>query len=82
MSLGWRLPERQSLSVAADGFIVVDHQELKTTFHQSPLKSLRVLMSQIRKGVQEIDKTDLGKVLDGKLLHPCDFHQPQAQQQQ
>jgi hypothetical protein len=72
----------ESLTVAADGFIVVDYQELKTTFYQSPLKSLRVLMSQIWKDGQEIDKTDLNKVLDVKLLHSYDFHQPQAQQQQ
>jgi hypothetical protein len=68
--------------IAADGFIVVGRQGSKTTFHQSPLKFLRVPMSQIRKDGQEVDKTDLGKVLGGKLLHPSDFRQPQAQQQQ
>jgi hypothetical protein len=30
-------------------------------------------MSQIRKDGQEIDKTYLGKLLNGKLLEECDF---------
>jgi hypothetical protein len=63
----------EGLNVAADGFIVGGTQRSKTTFRQSPLKFLKVLMSQVRKECQEIDKTHMGKVLDGKLLCPCDF---------
>ena len=60
-------------SVAADGFIITDAQRLGSPFHQSPLKFLKILMSQIRKGCQDISKTHIGKVLDGKLLRESDF---------
>ncbi|KAL4918901.1 hypothetical protein BDW62DRAFT_200300 [Aspergillus aurantiobrunneus] len=65
----------EGLTVAADGFILAatDDQQLQATFTKSPLKFLQVLMSQIRKNGQEIDKTDIGRVLDGKLLCPDDF---------
>ncbi|KAB8071219.1 hypothetical protein BDV29DRAFT_159701 [Aspergillus leporis] len=71
-----KIPE--ILSIAADGFVTEGSQGSRTTFHQSPLRFLKVLMSQIRKDCQEIDKTHVGKLLDGKLLRPCDFHQPSA----
>ncbi|KAE8334599.1 hypothetical protein BDV24DRAFT_170024 [Aspergillus arachidicola] len=72
----------EHLTVAADGFIIEGHTESKSTFHQSPLKFLKVLLSQIRKDGQEIDKTHLGKILDGKLLHPDEFHRHHMQAQQ
>ncbi|KAL4895588.1 hypothetical protein BDV59DRAFT_211254 [Aspergillus ambiguus] len=61
-----------NMVVAADGWIVSGGQQTRT-FKQSPLKFLRVLMSQIRKDGQEIDKTHLGKIIDGKLLSKVDF---------
>lgn len=64
--------------VAADGFIVQGNQASSTAFHQSPLKFLKVLMSQIRKDCQEIDKTHLGHIVDGRLLCPSDFLIPQS----
>ncbi|OJJ65727.1 hypothetical protein ASPBRDRAFT_79658 [Aspergillus brasiliensis CBS 101740] len=60
------------LAVAADGFIV-ENQQAGAKFTQSPLRFLKVFMSQIRKDGQEIDKTHLGKILDGKLLLMADF---------
>lgn len=51
-------------AVAADGFIV-EMNKLS--------KCLKAVMSQIRKDGQEISKTHLGKILDGKLLHLSDF---------
>ncbi|RAK76570.1 uncharacterized protein BO72DRAFT_497067 [Aspergillus fijiensis CBS 313.89] len=62
----------EGLAVAADGFIV-EQQEAGAKFTKSPLRFLRVFMSQIRKDGQEIDKTHLGKILDGKLLLMADF---------
>lgn len=59
--------------VAADGFILAKGELSIRTFTQSPLKCLKTLMSQIRKDGQEISKTHLGKILDGKLLYPSDF---------
>jgi hypothetical protein len=60
----------EGLTVAADGFIVAPDRAM---FTRSPLKFLKVLMSQIRKDGQEIDKTHVGKLLDGKLLAMDDF---------
>ena len=60
----------EGLTVAADGFIVSPD---KARFTKSPLKFLKVLMSQIRKDGQEIDKTHIGRLLDGKLLEMDDF---------
>ncbi|KAI9370544.1 hypothetical protein BJX61DRAFT_544525 [Aspergillus egyptiacus] len=62
------VPTPEGVTVAADGFIVGN-----TNFTKSPLKFLRLLMSQIRKDGQEIDKTHLGRLLDGKLLSMTDF---------
>lgn len=62
-----------NLTVAADGFIVAGHQGTKTPFSQSPLKFLKILMSQIRTDCLEIDKTHIGKIVEGRSLHPCDF---------
>ncbi|OJZ80454.1 hypothetical protein ASPFODRAFT_147945, partial [Aspergillus luchuensis CBS 106.47] len=62
----------EGLVVAADGFIV-ENQQAGAKFTQSPLRFLKVFMSRIRKDGQEIDKTHLGKILDGKLLLMADF---------
>lgn len=62
----------EGLVVAADGFIV-ENQQAGAKFTQSPLRFLKVFLSQIRKDGQEIDKTHLGKILDGKLLLMEDF---------
>lgn len=59
--------------VAADGFIMAMDKPSTTTFTKSPLTCLKRLMSQMRKDGQEIGKTQVGKILDGKLLYPSDF---------
>lgn len=64
----------ESLTIAADGFILAaEDGKFEAKFSKSPLKFLKVLMSQIRKDGQEIDKTHLGRLLDGKLLGEDDF---------
>ncbi|KAJ5168682.1 uncharacterized protein N7482_004276 [Penicillium canariense] len=61
------------LLVAADGFIEQRGVGAKSTFHQSPLKFLSILMSQMRKDCQEIGRTHLGRILSGQLLSVSDF---------
>ncbi|KAL2821232.1 hypothetical protein BJX63DRAFT_427905 [Aspergillus granulosus] len=63
----------QGQTVALDGFILASNNKLTTNFSQSPLRFLKVLMSSIRKECQKIDKTHMGKLLDGRLLTPRDF---------
>ncbi|KAL4796122.1 hypothetical protein BDV19DRAFT_388541 [Aspergillus venezuelensis] len=67
----------EGMKVSADGFIISapDGNPLPSTFKNSPLKFLKVLMSQIRKDGQEIDKTHIGRILDGKLLTEEDFRE-------
>ncbi|KAL4749322.1 hypothetical protein BDW72DRAFT_214126 [Aspergillus terricola var. indicus] len=60
----------EGLTVSPDGFIMTPD---KAKFTKSPLKFLKVLMSQIRKDGHEIDKTHIGRMLDGKLLTVGDF---------
>jgi hypothetical protein len=62
-----------NFTVAADGFILRGNVTSKSTFSQSPLKFLQVLLSQIRKDGQDISKTHIGKLLDGRLLELRDF---------
>lgn len=65
----------EGMTVAADGFIqaAANSPEMPSTFRSSPLNFLMVLMSQIRRDGQEIDKTHVGQVLDGKSLRVDDF---------
>jgi hypothetical protein len=58
------------LCVDAHGFI---RDNEGAAFRQSPIKFLKVLMSQIRKDAQDIDKTHVGRILNGLLLSPSDF---------
>ncbi|KAH1292944.1 hypothetical protein KXX11_009488 [Aspergillus fumigatus] len=62
-----------NFTVAADGFILQGNVTSKSTFSQSPLKFLQVLLSQIRKDGQDISKTHIGRLLDGRLLELRDF---------
>lgn len=63
------------LIVAADGFIKPGCDGNKSVFSHSPLKFLEVLMSQIRKDSQRIERTHIGKIVTGRLLFPEDFQQ-------
>jgi hypothetical protein len=60
------VPTRDGLIVAPDGFITAGNKQPR--FAQSPLKFFKLLISQIRNDGQEINKTHVGKLLDGKLL--------------
>jgi hypothetical protein len=62
----------EGLVVAADGFIQQGSAGA-SSFHQSPLKFLAVLMSQIRKDCQEIGRSHVGRILNGQLLSVSDF---------
>lgn len=62
--------------VAADGFILKDGRDggkSRCTFTHSPVKFLKVLMTKIRRNCEGVDKTDMGKILDGRLLLRSDF---------
>jgi hypothetical protein len=79
LGLAWEKAE-EGWVVAADGFIVQDDSGLWTsgsTFSDSPVKFLKVLMTKIRRNCDGIDKTHMGRILDGRLLRPSDFGEPE-----
>ena len=55
----------------ADGFLMpaVGKWGLK----DSPVNFFRVLLTKVRRDCEGVEKTHLGKVLDGALLEPNDF---------
>ncbi len=55
----------------ADGFIVEDSNGRRPG--TSPVKFLQALMSTIRRNGRAISKTDMGDILEGKLLDRSHF---------
>lgn len=70
-------PTEGLVILEADGFIPPDLKEGKVTnqsgFTKSPVKFMKVLMSGIRQNCEAIEKTCMGKILDGVLLTEEDF---------
>ncbi|KIW82284.1 hypothetical protein Z517_05311 [Fonsecaea pedrosoi CBS 271.37] len=67
---------KEGSTIAADGFIIRDcngQVHSASTFRDSPVSCLRVLMTKIRKNCEEIGKTHMGAILGGRLLSPSDF---------
>ncbi|KAF7592067.1 hypothetical protein BBP40_000733 [Aspergillus hancockii] len=78
LGIAWRPMGRGSI-VAADGFILNkdEHSEESATsiFSHSPIPFLKVLMSQIRRSDEGIEKTHLGRMFDGMILRQKDFEE-------
>ena len=77
LNLAWKKAENGCI-VAADGFILTD--EIRkgisgsvSRFKDSPINFLKALMMKIRRNCEGIDKTHMGKMLNGILLEPSDF---------
>ncbi|KAE8440778.1 hypothetical protein EG329_006578 [Mollisiaceae sp. DMI_Dod_QoI] len=76
LGLAWEKSEEGSV-VAADGFILKDKKTgaPTSTFKDSPVKFLKVFLTKIRRNCETIDKTHMGKLLDGTLLTRADFEE-------
>lgn len=75
LGLAWKATEEGCI-VAADGFILQRGDgSPESTFEYSPVKFLRVLLTKIQRNCEGIEKTHMGKLLDGRLLLPSDFGQ-------
>ncbi|KAJ2892636.1 uncharacterized protein MKZ38_009532 [Zalerion maritima] len=68
--------EDGEVETAADGFILCPPHRNKSTFRSSPVQFVKVLMAEIRRNCDSIDKTHLGKILDGSFLTEEDFQRP------
>ncbi|TVY81339.1 hypothetical protein LSUE1_G008843 [Lachnellula suecica] len=75
LGLAWEVA-KPGCVVAADNFIIKSNRGsgvAKSTFKSSPVKFLKVLMTRIRRNCEGVDKTHMGKLLDGIILTPADF---------
>jgi hypothetical protein len=73
LGLAWDKSE-EGCVVAADGFIL-QNDKVKSTFKNSPTRFLKVLMTKVRRNCESIEKTHMGKILDGRLLTRADFEE-------
>ncbi|KAK7740939.1 hypothetical protein SLS53_005002 [Cytospora paraplurivora] len=86
LRLSWH-DASEGTKVASDGFIVSEPPRTSnntdgpaastlaqaSTFTESPVKFLKVFLMMARRDCQPIEKTHVGKVLDGALLRKTDF---------
>lgn len=77
LGLAWNA-EEQGTTVRADGFILPGRRSKnRSEFTQSPVQFLKLLFSKIRRDCGGIEKTHMGKILDGMLLTHEDFEDRQ-----
>ncbi len=71
LSLAWRplSAADENVTVETDGFIVGGSGK----FTKSPVQSIKVLLTTLRRDCQEVDKTHWGRILGGEFLTEADF---------
>ncbi|KAK7426741.1 hypothetical protein QQZ08_006777 [Neonectria magnoliae] len=78
LGLAWSTPE-DLVVLQADGFIPPGLREgnvvNRSGLTRSPVKFIKVLMMRIRQSGKSIEKTHMGKILDGVLLTTDDFEE-------
>ncbi|KAF7555952.1 hypothetical protein G7Z17_g1782 [Cylindrodendrum hubeiense] len=76
LGLAWRAAE-ESVPLGPDGFIPPGFENgnfvNNSGFSKSPVRFLKVLMAKIRQECELIEKTHVGKILEGERLHEDDF---------
>ena len=71
LGLAWR-PPSHGMTVEADGFIT-GGGDRQSGFCKSPVKSIKVLLTTLRRECREIGGTHWGKVIGGEILTKVDF---------
>jgi hypothetical protein len=69
LGLAWKAME-DGIEVQPDGFIVDGRG---TAFTKSPVHFMRVLMAKIRRNGEAIEKTHMGRMLEGECLEKDSF---------
>lgn len=76
LGLAWRAAD-ESIPLGPDGFIPPGFEKgkfvNKSGFSKSPARFLKVLMAKIRQVCELIEKTHMGKILEGERLHESEF---------
>lgn len=76
LGLAWKSVNDQVM-LEADGFIPLDLKKgdvvNKSGFSKSPLRFVKILMGKIRQDSEYIEKTHIGRILDGVRLLKSDF---------
>lgn len=76
LGLAWK-PVNDQVMLEADGFIPLDLKEgdfvNKSGLSKSPVQFMKILMGKIRQGSEHIEKTHIGKILDGVRLLDSEF---------
>lgn len=70
LGLAW-MPAEEDSMIDSDGFQLSSSNQ--SAFSQSPVPFLKVLMSQIRRDGEDVDRTHIGRMLFGGLLRESDF---------
>lgn len=70
LGLAWKAAQNDQV-VHADGFVVPAIG--KWGLQNSPVSFLKVLLTKVRRNCEGVEKTHIGKVLDGALLEERDF---------
>jgi hypothetical protein len=75
LGLSWEKSDNET-TVAADGFILKKNGRLgQSTFTKSPVNFVKELMTKVRRNCESIEKTHMGKILNGTLLTREDFEE-------
>lgn len=74
LGLAWN-DANDSLDLEADGFIPPGVEGNTSGFTRSPVQFVKALITKIRRNCENVEKTHVGKILDGMLLREVDFQE-------
>ncbi|KAH6951040.1 hypothetical protein BKA56DRAFT_506035, partial [Ilyonectria sp. MPI-CAGE-AT-0026] len=76
LGLAWKAAD-ESIPLRPDGLIPPGFEKSKfvnkSGFSKSPVRFLKILMAKIRQVCELIEKTHMGKILEGERLHESEF---------
>jgi hypothetical protein len=73
LGLAYEANTSNETDIGIDGFVGMSNTNHDCVFTESPVPFLKALVTQIRRGCQDIGRTDIGRILAGELLERGDF---------
>lgn len=68
LGLAYEANTSNETDIGIDGFVGMSNTNRDCVFTESPVPFLKALVTQIRRGCQDIGRTDIGCILAGELL--------------